>query len=63
MTTQLVACVVFSGDFGDPAYTNDPECDIVLDVDLAVAELGQAGYQVFRLPDKWALSPSARRLY
>ena len=52
MITQLVATVAFTGNFGDPEYTNDPEGDCELDVDRAADELRQAGYEVTRLPDR-----------
>jgi hypothetical protein len=42
--------VVFSGDFGDPELTDDTE---QLDPVLAAAELRQAGYEVFLMPDKY----------
>jgi hypothetical protein len=51
--TRLMASVAFAGDFGDPEYTHDAQRDCTLDVDAAAAELRQAGYEVFRLPDKY----------
>jgi hypothetical protein len=50
---KVVALVVFSGNFGDPGYVNDPECDIVLDSELAAVELRQAGFEVTPLPDRY----------
>jgi hypothetical protein len=50
---RLMASVAFSGGFGDPEFTNDPDNEIVLDVDRAAAELREAGYEVLRLPDKY----------
>ena len=38
---------------GDPDFTNDVERDFDLDPDLAAAELRQAGYEVYLLPDKY----------
>jgi len=52
-TTKLVAIVAFSGEFGDPEFTNDPERDCDLDPDRAADELRQAGYEVHRLPKKY----------
>lgn len=54
MTTKLMAVVAFGGGLGDPEYTNDPECEIELDPERAAAELRQAGYDVFLLPDKYS---------
>jgi len=52
MITKVMALVCFSGEFGDPEYTNDPEGgDIVLDPERAADELRQAGYEVTPLPD------------
>jgi hypothetical protein len=51
--TKLVAIVAFSGEFGDPEFTNDPERDCDLDPDRAADELRQAGYEVHRLPKKY----------
>src|SRR5262245_58429974 len=53
MITKLVASVAFTGDFGDPEYTNDAERNCELDVDRAADELRQAGYEVTRLPDRF----------
>ena len=50
---MMMASIAFSGEFGDPEWTNDPKFDIRLDVDAAAAELRQAGFEVFRLPDKY----------
>jgi hypothetical protein len=52
-TTKLLAIVAFSGEFGDPEFTNDPERDCDLDPDRAAEELRQAGYEVHRLPKKY----------
>jgi hypothetical protein len=53
---QLTALGIFCGSFGDPDFTNDPDNHhIVLDVDLAADELRAAGYEVLRLPAKYAL--------
>ena len=52
-TMKLMATVAFGGDFGDPKFTHDPENDIQLDVDAAATELQQAGYEVFRMPEKY----------
>ena len=46
--TRLMLRVCFAGGFGDPEY----EGDHPLDVDAA-AELRRAGYEVFRMPDKY----------
>jgi hypothetical protein len=54
MTTKLMVSVAFGGDLGDPEFTYDVERDFCLDPDLAAAELRQAGYEVFLLPDKYA---------
>jgi hypothetical protein len=54
MTTKLMASVAFGGGLGDPGSTNDIERDFELDPDLAAAELRQAGYEVFLLPDKYS---------
>ena len=53
MTTNLMASVAFGGGLGDPDFTNDIERDFDLDPDLAAAELRQAGYEVYLLPDKY----------
>ena len=53
MTTKLLVCVAFGGELGDPEFTNDLERDFDLNPDLAAAELRQAGYEVFLLPDKY----------
>ncbi len=53
MTTKLMASVAFGGGLGDPDFTNDVERDFDLDPDLAAAELRQAGYEVYLLPDKY----------
>lgn len=53
ITTGVVFSIVFSGAFGDFEFTSDPAWDIELDVDAAAAELRQAGYEVFRLPEKY----------
>src|SRR5215471_344818 len=39
---RMMATIAFSGEFGDPEWTNDPKFDIRLDVDAAAAELRQA---------------------
>jgi hypothetical protein len=52
MTTKLSASVAFSGEFGDPEYTTDPEREIELDPERAAAELREAGYDVFLMPEK-----------
>jgi hypothetical protein len=52
--TKIMATVAFSGEFGDPGWTNNPENNIRLDVDAAAAELQRAGYEVIRFPDKYA---------
>jgi hypothetical protein len=50
---KLMASVAFGGGLGDAEFLNDPERDYFdLDPDLAAAELRQAGYEVYRLPDK-----------
>lgn len=54
MTTKLMASVVFGGGFGDPEYTNDPEREIELDPERAAAELRQAGYDVYLMPEKYS---------
>jgi len=51
MTTKLMASVAFGGGLGDPDFTNDIERDFDLDPDIAAAELRQAGYEVYLLPD------------
>ena len=53
MTTKLMASVAFGGGLGDPDFTNDIERDFDLDPDIAAAELRQAGYEVYLLPDKY----------
>jgi hypothetical protein len=53
MTTKLMASVAFGGGLGDPDFTNDIERDFDLDPDLAAAELRQAGYEVYLVPDKY----------
>jgi hypothetical protein len=53
MTTKLSASVAFSGEFGDAEYTTDPECEIELDPERAAAELREAGYDVFLMPEKY----------
>lgn len=55
MTTKLVARVAFGGGLGDPEFTHDVERNCELDVDAAAAELRQAGYEVFRMPDKYSV--------
>jgi hypothetical protein len=40
----MMASIPFSGEYGDPEFTN---------VNAAAAELRQAGFEVFRLPDKY----------
>jgi hypothetical protein len=50
MARLMVATVAFSGDYGDP---NDPDTDMVLDVDMAYADLRRAGFEVLRLPDHY----------
>ncbi len=53
MTTKLMASVAFGGGSGDPDFTNDVERDFDLDPDLAAADLREAGYEVYLLPDKY----------
>src|SRR6516162_5182436 len=53
MTTKLMANVAFSGDFGDPEWRAAYWPDVELDVDAAADELRKAGYEVYRLPDKY----------
>ena len=44
--------VAFGGGLGDPDFTKDePHFD--LDADLAADELRQAGYEIYRLPDRY----------
>jgi len=46
---RMMATIAFSGEFGDPEWTNDPKFDIRLDVDAAAAELRQAWLRGFSL--------------
>jgi hypothetical protein len=54
MATKLMASVAFGGGLGDPEFTNDFERDFNLDPELAAAELRQAGYEVFLMPEKYS---------
>ena len=49
-----MASIAFGGGFGDPEYAHDPEREVELDPERAAAELRQAGYDVFRMPDKYS---------
>jgi hypothetical protein len=50
---MLMAKVAFSGEFGDPEWTTADWPEVELDVDAAADELRKAGYEVYRLPDKY----------
>jgi hypothetical protein len=47
----MMALIAFGGTFGDPGFSNDSGCE--LDVDGAADALQRAGYEAFRLPDKY----------
>lgn len=55
--TRLMLRVAFGGEFGDPEYeltkAKGEEWEQILDVDAAAAELRRAGYEVFRMPEKY----------
>jgi hypothetical protein len=53
MTTRLMVSVAFGGGLGDPDFAGDSELETMLDPDFAADELRQAGYEVFRLPEKY----------
>jgi hypothetical protein len=50
MARLMVATVAFGGDYGNP---NDPDTDLLLDADMAYADLRRAGFEVLRLPDHY----------
>jgi hypothetical protein len=59
MTAKLMVDIAFSGSFGDPEYTTDPECEIELDPERAATELRKAGYDVFLIRNarvEWRIS-------
>jgi hypothetical protein len=51
-TTMLMTSVAFGGGLRDPECENDLEPNFDLAPELAAAELRQAGYEVFVLPDE-----------
>lgn len=55
VTTRLMASIAFGGGLGDPEFTDDLERHTDFNPDLAAAELREAGYEVFLLPDKYSI--------